>query len=255
MNNKVPLISVCIPVYDMHGVGHIFLKHSLDILRTQTFTDFDVVISDYSQTDLIKNLCDEYQKLLPVKYHKNLDPTGGMSANTNNAIKNATGKLIKIIFQDDFLYDEKSLAVIAQNFDLAKDHWLVTACEHSKDGKTFFRPFYPTYNDQIHLGKNTISSPSVLTIKNESPLLLFDTKLKWLMDCDYYKRCFEKFGSPKIINTITVVNRIGDHQVSNTEATPTLRQKEYKYVLKKFHESTYEKIKYLLSYLFHHKPC
>lgn len=234
MDSKTPLVSVCIPVYDMHGIGHIFLKHSLDILRKQTFTDFNVVISDYSQTDLIKNLCDEYKNLLPLNYHKNLDPTGGMSANTNNAIKNATGQLIKIIFQDDFLYDEKSLEVIVQNFDLANDHWLVTACEHSKDGTTFFRPFYPQYNDKIHLGNNTISSPSVLTIKNEPRLLLFDTKLKWLMDCDYYKRCYDQFGSPKIVNVIAAVNRIGEHQISNTEATAALKKKEYYYILKKY---------------------
>lgn len=234
MVNKTPLISVCIPVYDMRGVGHVFLKHSLDILKIQTFTDFNVIISDYSKTDLIKNLCTEYQGILDIDYHKNLDPTGGMSANTNNAITHATGKLIKIIFQDDFLYDEKSLEVIVQNFDLKKDHWLVTACEHSKDGRTFFRPFYPQYNDKIHLGNNTISSPSVLTIKNESPLLLFDAKLKWLMDCDYYKRCYDAYGPPKIVNIIAAVNRVGAHQISNTEATEALKKSEYQYILKKY---------------------
>src|SRR3989338_2735851 len=96
MDSKTPLLSVCIPVYDMHGVGHVFLKHSLDILRKQTFTDFNVIISDYSQTDLIKNLCDKYKNFLNLTYHKNLDTAGGMSANTNNAITHATGQLIKI---------------------------------------------------------------------------------------------------------------------------------------------------------------
>jgi len=227
-------LSVALPVYDMRGVGHIFLKHSFDILTQQTFKDFDVVISDYSETDLIKNLCFDYQDKLDIKYHKNLDPVGGMSANVNNAIQHATGKIIKILFQDDFLYDEKSLAVVVDNFDLEKDHWLVTACEHSKDGTTFFRPFYPKYNDKMIYGNNTISSPSVLTIKNDHPLL-FDTNLKWLMDCDYYQRCFEKFGLPKIVNTIAAVNRIGDHQISNNEATEVLKQKEYNYVVEKHH--------------------
>ncbi|MFA6587799.1 MAG: DUF5672 family protein [Patescibacteria group bacterium] len=231
-NNQRKLISVGLPVYDMHGLGHIFLKHSLDILINQSFKDFDVIVSDYSADKVIKNLCQSYTGRLDIKYFKNTDPTGGMSANTNNAIRHATGKIIKILFQDDFLYDEKSLQIIAENFDLEKDNWLVTACEHSKDGKTFFRPFYPRYNHKILLGNNTISSPSVLSIKNDNPLL-FDPKLKWLMDCDYYKRCYDKFGEPKIVNQIAAVNRIGDHQISKTEADEHLRKVEYKYVKEK----------------------
>src|SRR6266498_2647969 len=205
-----PLLSVALPVYDMNGVGLIFLKQSLDMLAKQTFQDFDVVISDYSKTSLIKDLCRDYKNKLDLKYHKNTDPVGGMSANTNNAIKQATGQLIKILFQDDFLYDEKSLEETAKHFDLKQDHWLVTGCEHSKDGVTFFRPHYPRWNSQILFGANTLGSPSVLTIRNDHPLL-FDPKLKWFMDCDYYKRCYDKFGKPKIVKTITAVIRVGDH--------------------------------------------
>lgn len=234
-------LSVCIPTYEMRGVGHIFLKQSLEILEKQSFRDFDVVISDYSKTDLVKKVCDGFNDRLDIKYCKNTDPTGGMSANTNNAIKNATGKLIKILFQDDFLYDEHALQTIVDNFDLEKDHWLVTACEHSKDGKTFFRPFYPKYNKKIHLGKNTISSPSVLTIKNDNPLL-FDTNLKWLMDCDYYRRCFDLHGEPKIVNTITAVNRIGSHQISATEANRELKKQEYKYMIEKYKNKKSQKL-------------
>lgn len=241
MQNNFRLISVCIPVYDMHGLGHIFLKNSLDILRLQTFRDFDVVISDYSEDQVIKNLCQEYQDKLDIKYFKNSDPTGGMSANTNNAIKHATGKIVKILFQDDFLYDQNSLRIVADNFDLQKDYWLVTACEHSKDGKTFFRPFYPKYNPEIYLGNNTISSPSVLSIKNDNPLL-FDPNLKWLMDCDYYRRCHDKFGEPKIVNQIASVNRIGEHQISKTEANNKLKQAEFKYVKEKFSPENYKKL-------------
>lgn len=230
--SNIKLISVCIPTYDMYGKGRTFLKHSLDILTRQTFKNFEVVITDNSDSDVIANLCNEYKNKLDIKYYKN--PFNcGMTANTNKVIKKATGKLIKILFQDDFLYDNKSLEIIANNFDLEKDSWLVTACEHSRDGVTFFRPFYPKYNRKIYLGKNTISSPSVLTIKNDQPLL-FDEKLKWLMDCDYYKRCYDKFGPPKIVNKIAAVNRIGSHQISVTEANDSLKKIEYNYMKNKF---------------------
>lgn len=227
------LVSICIPTYEMKGMGVKFLQQSFDILAEQTFKDFDIVISDHSQDDNIKNLCDEYQGELEINYFKNTENRGSSSANLNNAIRQATGRLIKILFQDDFLFNEKSLEETIKGFDLDKDVWLVSACEHSRDGQTFERPFYPKYNNKIHLGKNTLSSPSTLTIKNETPLL-FDEKLLWLMDCDYYRRLYDKFGSPKILNAITVVNRSGEHQVTKVLATRKVRNQERDYMINKF---------------------
>ena len=227
------LLSICIPTYEMKGKGNIFLKQSFDVLASQTFKDFDIVISDHSKDDQIKNLCDEYRNKLKINYYQNTEKLGNSSANLNNAIKKADGKLIKILFQDDFLFGKNSLEEIVKNFDLEKNNWIVTACVHSKDGFSFFRPFYPKYNRLIYLGKNTISSPSVLTIKNTEPLL-FDEKLIWLMDCDYYKRCYDKFSEPKILNEINVVNRMGAHQITNSAVNIKLKIKETFYVFKKY---------------------
>lgn len=227
------LLSICIPTYEMKRLGRIFLKQSFDILANQTFKNFDVVVSDHSKNDDIKNLCSSYNNKLKIHYYRNTQNIGSSSANINNAIKKADGKLIKILFQDDFLFNEKSLEEIVKNFDIEKDYWLITACVHSKDGINFFDPFYPKYNNKIHLGINTISSPSVLTIRNKNPLL-FDEKLIWLMDCDYYKRCYYKFGNPKILNEINVVNRIGEHQISNSIVNTLTKLKETIYLIKKY---------------------
>ncbi len=229
---KKKLVSICIPTYEMHGLGEMYLKQSFDILLSQTFQDFNVIIYDDSKTSIIKDLCDTYKDRMDINYYRNTENIGNPSTKLNNAIKKASGKLIKILFQDDFLYNEYSLEEIVKNFDLTKDRWLITACEHSEDGIHFSRPFYPRYHDKIYLGNNTISSPSVLTIKNEDPLL-FDEKLTWLMDCDYYKRCYGQYGEPKILNTITVVNRIGPYQLSNTLSEKN-KNDEYRYILKKF---------------------
>lgn len=141
--------------------------------------------------------------------------------------------MIKILFQDDYLHTATSLAEIAECFDLEKDKWLVTACEHSLNGIDCVRPFYPKYNKKIYLGKNTISSPSVLTIINDDPLL-FDDNLIWLMDCDYYKRCYDRYGEPKILNKINVVNRVGSHQVTSTLVDDESVKKEVAYVKNKY---------------------
>ncbi|HTK33042.1 MAG TPA: glycosyltransferase family A protein [Candidatus Paceibacterota bacterium] len=226
-------ISVAIPTYEMHGKGVEFLTHSFDMLTQQTFTDFDIVISDHSADDAIELLCKKYADKLDIHYFKNTEKRGNSSANINNAIQKSTGKLIKILFQDDYLYHSDSLKNITEAFDIEKDAWLATACTNTTDGVTFFRPFYPSYNDETILIKNTVSSPSVITIKNENPVL-FDENLIWWMDTDYYKRCYLKFGIPKLVQDINIVNRLGAHQITNTLATEQRKQREYIYILKKY---------------------
>ncbi len=237
------MMSICIPTYEMRGMGHIFLRESFDVMARQTFKDFEVVVSDHSKNDLIQNLCLEYKEKLDIKYFRNHDNIGNFSPNLNNSIKKAEGKLIKILLQDDFLFDEKSLETIVKNFDMQRDHWLITPCIHTKNRKDFFRPFYPRYNKKIHLGKNTLGSPSVITVRNENPLL-FDENLMWFNDCDYYKRYYDLFGNPKIIKEINVVIGVGEHQITNTLATESLRKKEHEYMVKKYHESNFRNIEY-----------
>lgn len=201
-------ITVCIPTYEQKGLGYDFLKRSLDILAGQTYQDFDVVVSDnstYFAREKMEKLCSQYPF---VKYVWNENK--GNSVNTNNAIKNATGKIIKILFQDDYLLGEDALEKIAKAF---KKGWLVTACTHEENG-LLVRPLLPEYRDDIYLGNNTISSPSVLAFENKVPLM-FDEKLAMLMDVDYYKRLYDRYGKPTILEDIVVVNQIGEHQYQN----------------------------------------
>lgn len=230
------LFSVCIPTYEMGGLGSAFLKQSFEILAEQTFQDFDVVISDHSTTDPIRDLCAQFEKTLRLKYFRNPDKIGNSPANTNNAITKATGRLVKLLFQDDFLFGPRALELTATAFDIDHESWLVSASEHTRDnGATFCFPLYPRYHSGIHIGDNTISSPSVLTISNARPLL-FDENLILRMDCDYYERCHAAFGEPRVLNEITVVNRIGSHQLSATMNSESLKEKEYAYLLRKYQE-------------------
>lgn len=229
---KQKTVSVCISAYEMGGHGAEFLRHNFEIFTKQTFRDFDVVVSDQSKDDAVKKVCDEYADRLDIRYFK-ISEKATASDNTNNAIQNATGKLIKILFLDDFLYSEKSLQNIVDNFDLEKDRWLVTASVHTKDGVNFFRPFHPRYDDTKIIHKNTVSAPSVVTIKNDDPVL-FDRPLVWWQDIDFYKRNYARFGPPKILDDINVAIRVHPAQMSNTMATEKRRELEYHYILKKY---------------------
>ena len=208
------VVSIAIPCYEMHGQGGLFIKHNLDMINRQTYKNIEVVISDHSKSDIIYNVVLKWIGKLNIKYIKNEDNIGSSSANINNAINNCSGDLIKIIFQDDFLFDEDSVYLTVKNFDLSK-FWLVTTCLHTTDGVNFYNKHTPRWNDLIYTGINTISSPSVLTIRNDVDLR-FDNDLIWLMDVDMYKKLFDRYGKPMILNEITVVNRIWGSQLSNT---------------------------------------
>ncbi len=202
-------ISICIPTYEMHGKAKELLIRNFNILKKQTYQNFEVIISDNSEDDVVKNLCqDPEYKSLNIKYSRN--PRKGLSANTNESIKKATGDLIKILYMDDYFANENSLEQIVKNFT---GFWLVTGCGHDDGNSKITNEQYPIYSRKISRGKNTIGSPSVLTIKNED-LIFFDENLSWVLDCDYYSRLYEKYGNPTILNEINVIIGTGQHQTT-----------------------------------------
>ena len=91
----------------------------------------------------------------------------------------------------------------------------MTKFYHSNDGKTVYRLYHPKWNDMIWTGNNTMGCPSGMTIINNN-LIYFDEDLNWLMDVDYYKRMFEKYGRPTILDRVTVVNRTSEHRLTES---------------------------------------
>lgn len=220
----MPKLSVAIPTHDMKD-KQFFLARSLDALWNQTFQDFEIVVTDNSDDDSLKEVCDWYKT--GIRYYKN--PNKGMAQNTNEAMRRSKGELIKILYLDDFMAHNSALEEIVDSFE---GYWLVTACEHTKNKGDRFTEHYPKYSEDIHTGNNTIGSPSVLTLLNKR-LLFFDENMTWLLDCDLYKRYYDKYGPPTILNDINVVMGLGSHQATNTMGEERKMQ-EFNYILKKY---------------------
>lgn len=233
---KKPFFSIAIPTYEMNGYGVKFLDFSLNILNKQTFKDFEIIISDHSiNNNNIKNLCDKWSNTLTIKYFKNPNNIGNSSSNINNAIKECNGKWIKFLFQDDFLYNDKSLFNLKNHIKKNKNkEWFATSSEHSVDGYNMLNTFTPKWSRNIHLGNNTISSPSVITIKNNKiKNYLFNEDLMWLMDVEYYRRMYDVYGEPCYFYDINVVNRTWENSVSNT-LNDEIKNKELNYMQEKY---------------------
>ena len=159
---------------------------------------------------------------------KNEKGRGVISPNINNAMSLCSGEWIKVLFQDDFLFDKKSLETQYKFIKNSNNEikWFMTKFYHSNDGVTFYRLYHPIWNDKIWTGNNTMGCPSGMTMKNNN-LIYFDNELNWLMDCDYYQKMFLKYGEPNILDEITVVNRTWGNRLTDT--TPqSLKDKEFK---------------------------
>jgi glycosyltransferase involved in cell wall biosynthesis len=211
MENK---ISICIPTWEQHGYGGQYLNHLLNSIKKQTYSNYNVVISDHSLDKSIKSCLDNH-KDLEIIYIKNNTKLGNGPANTNNAIKYCDGNIIKVMFQDDFFFNNRALEIINKTFLNDSVKWVVNGCNHTTNGFDFTRPMIPAWNDDILYGNNTISSPSVLSFKNDD-VEFFDENLVMLMDCDYYYRLFTKYGHPHILKEILITNRIHKNQISST---------------------------------------
>lgn len=228
---KTPFLSICIPTYDMGGYGAQFLEQSLTKLVAQSFQNFEVVVSDQSDGNDVAQTCDAFSERLSIKHLCFSDGPRQASANTNNAVRHAQGEVVKILFQDDILARQDSLELTAQAF-LGDAVWMVCGSAVTYDGHNAKRPMVPQMHPQIRFGKNTISSPSVLSMQREKALE-FDEHLIWLMDVEIYHRLNKTYGSPTIVPETLVLNRLHEGQVSNTGVTAELRRNELSYVRQK----------------------
>lgn len=192
-----PKLSIVIPIHEMKG-GAEFLWRNINSLMEQTFKDFEIIITR----------------------------EGKMAENTNAGIKRARGKIIKILYLDDYLAHKNVLQDIVDAFDIFEGQWLIQATDNNE---------HPRYTENIETGNNKLGSPSALAFINRFETnLLFDEKMSWLLDCDFYKRYYEKHGLPIILDKEPgVILGVGDHQVTHL-LTIEEKQLEHDYMIKKY---------------------
>jgi glycosyltransferase involved in cell wall biosynthesis len=240
MEINYPKISICIPCYEMHGMGGLYLHENLERIKNQTYKNYEVVISDHSVNDSIFLVCEEFVKGgMDIKYFKNTVSIGNSSANLNNCISNSSGDVIKIIFQDDFLYSDRSLEEISLCFkENPEIKWVATSCCHTEDGINFEKFMDPLYTHDILTGNNRISSPSVISFVNSDDKIYFDPNYIWLMDCDYYYRLYLKYGEPYCLNSTNVVNRKWGGQLTKTIPKDVMDREHRTIIQKHYNRST-----------------
>jgi glycosyltransferase involved in cell wall biosynthesis len=229
------LLSICIPSYEAGGRGVEFLEHNFKQLKTQLFKDFEIIVSDDSSDEVIADYIKKYtedNKDLNIKYIKNKG-NKNIGSNTNNAIKNANGEIIQIMCQDDYFYNKYSLQKIVDNFD-RNIGWMVSMYMHTKDRLGLFKQQIPSWSDNIYLN-NTIGAPSCLSFLNDDNKVWVDENLKCFVDCEHYYRLYKKWGLPKVLKDLVVIQYLWEGQATST-ITQDLINAEVAYINNKVTE-------------------
>ena len=209
-------VSIAIPTWEFYGRGAEFLDDLIRTIEVQTLTDYEVIISDHSENNDVENVTKHYEKKgMNIKYVRNTENRGNGPSNTNVALDLCTGEIVKVMFQDDFFYDDEALEKIYDALTESDKDWLVCGCNHTRtDGRDFYWTLMPTWNNELLKGVNSISSPSVMAFKNDKVKDRFDENVVMMMDCEMYYRLDKLYGQPVYLHDDLVTNRVHKGQIS-----------------------------------------
>ena len=216
-SNNLPLVSVCIPTFN----GEKYLQEALDSVTQQSYANLEVIISDDGSTDETLKILEDYKnssKILVEVFHHN---PSGIAENWNNCLKNANGKYIKFLFQDDVLKPE----CISQMVDVMESDNKIALVTSKRDiitelNNRFTEGWIKNFDDlQINLNLpserltvlsgrdllkapyfknkpiNIIGEPVTVLFKKDiiNTIGYFNTTMFQLVDYEYWLRMFKHY--------------------------------------------------------------
>lgn len=209
----MPKVSICVPTYN-----NVYeLERLLTSIQQQTYTDYEVVITDDS-TDteidaLVRRLADTR-----IRYMHNAEKLGHIY-NWNEAIRRAEGDYIKIMFSDDWFTYSDSLGELVRlleehpEADLAFSNSMQVSEKENYERKisSGFIPRLKADWRHIFLG-NEIGAPSDTIYRRNG--IEFDEKSNWASDLELYLHLLSQ--NPHFAYTMKPLISIGMHEEQYT---------------------------------------
>lgn len=210
--NDSPSISICIPAYK-----HVdFLERLLDSVASQTFRDFEVVITDDSPDESVHHLLKKFKGKMEIHYYKN-ETALGTPENWNEAIRKARGTWIKLMHNDDWFAREDALEIFYKNVqshpgevsffsafqNIEEETGKKEVVKLSIADKKFF------FSNPYHLLKKVYVGNPSCTLFRRDLNIWYDRRYKYIVDFDYYIRVIQETKMPVYIDEILL--NIGFH--------------------------------------------
>ena len=188
------LVSICIPAYNNAPS----LKRCLDSVFSQTYPNFEVIVTDDSSTNEVHRLMADYAD--PRLIYKKNAVALGSPGNWNYAIEQAKGTYIKMLHHDDYFSGNDALARFVDHIKRYPGVAFVfcqSMIHFLNDGSHFVHK--PTATQLRRIGerpdflffRNVIGAPSATCFRND-PSVQFDKRYKWLVDVDFYVRYLQR---------------------------------------------------------------
>lgn len=140
---KTPRISIGLPVYNAEK----YLRHALDGILSQTFTDFELIICDNASTDSTPEICGSYAASdSRIRFYRN-ERNLGAAENFNKVFRLARADYFKWIAYDDICmptFLEKCVEVLERHPEVALCYPKTTLID--ADGGEIMK-----YEDRLHM--------------------------------------------------------------------------------------------------------
>jgi glycosyltransferase involved in cell wall biosynthesis len=197
-----PKVSVLIPTY---RYGR-FLRQAIESVLNQTYTDFELIVSDDASPDDSAAIIAEYSARDPrIRGHchrANL----GMVQNWNWCLEQARGEFVKFVFGDDLLCSPDSLGTLVRLLEL-EPRAALAACaravlderSHQIDlwdemGTSGYYPGGQVINCCFNRERNLVGEPSAVLFRRESAQRGFDLSLRQLVDEEFWFHLLTRGG-------------------------------------------------------------
>jgi glycosyltransferase involved in cell wall biosynthesis len=193
-------VSICIPTY--HSGEK--LERLLNSIQTQTFKDYEVVISDDSRDNSISQLIEKKYSQMGIKYFHS-ESALGTPENWNNAVAKTSGDWIKIMHHDDWFRHESALQRFVDTVKMKPEALFIFSAFRNVyldkgSNKEFYCSKYEIFllrANYLNLFKTFMGNPSCTFISSKCKPYSYDKNFKWLIDFDFYTTLFKtgiKFG-------------------------------------------------------------
>lgn len=186
-----PKISVLIPLYN---TPIRFLEEILYSLLNQSYSNVEICLADGSRNDVVeKHIKKRYGKEARVVY-RHLEKNGGISENTNEALKLATGEVIMLSDHDDVVELNACYEIVKEmNRDSKIDVVYTDEDKVTLNGKYYMGPnFKPDFNWELLRSNNYICHIFAVKRSIVDQAGEFVPEFDGAQDYDFILRCCEK---------------------------------------------------------------
>ena len=210
-----PKISIIVPIYN---TKEMFFKELINSLKSQTYSNWELCLADGSPKQN-KKLEKYYINDERIKY-KFLNHNDGISSNTNEALKLATGDFIALLDHDDVLSKFSLFEVVKAINDNPEVEFIYTDEDKiTKKGKRFDPYFKTDFAIDTLRSQNYICHLSIFKKELMDKLNGFRKEFDGAQDYDIFLRMTETVDYKNIIHIPKILYHWRVHKESTSKAS------------------------------------